>query len=65
MIDKLAINAKMTSTTQANSNSGEVYTKMIAIAAGSIVFMWGIGDDGARTDIGINYYKYKKSTHII
>lgn len=55
MIDRLAINAKMTPVVQqqASSNPGEGggYTKMVAIAAGPLVFMWGVGDEGSRTDI--------------
>jgi hypothetical protein len=51
MIDRLAINAKITSS-QNSTNSGDGYSKMIAIAAGSVVFMWGINEEGSRTDIG-------------
>lgn len=54
MIDRLAINAKMTlgqSSSAGNSDSAN-NAKMVAIAAGGLVFMWAVSDDGHRTDIG-------------
>jgi len=55
MIDRLAINAKITpgqtgSAAAAATNEG--YSKMVVIAAGSTVIMWGVKDEGTRTDIG-------------
>ncbi|CAL8099797.1 unnamed protein product [Orchesella dallaii] len=52
LIDRLAINAKMTLGQGSSSSGNESNAKMVAIAAGSIVFMWGVSDDGHRTDIG-------------
>ena len=49
MIDRLAINAKLGS---AGSSASESSAKMVAIAAGAVVFMWGVSDEGNRTDIG-------------
>ncbi|CAG7835898.1 unnamed protein product [Allacma fusca] len=51
MIDRLAINAKM-GPGQSVNTSGEGVAKMVAIAAGCSVCMWGVTDDGTRTDIG-------------
>jgi hypothetical protein len=54
MIDRLAINAKITPGQTGNSaaGAGEGYSKMVAIAAGAHVIMWGVRDEGSRTDIG-------------
>ena len=51
MIDRLAINAKMGSS---QASAGEGVAKMVAIAAGCSVCMWGVTDDGNKTDIGMN-----------
>jgi hypothetical protein len=55
MIDRLAINAKVgPGSSSGSSGSGnEQYGKMIAIAAGQSVYMWGVSDDGHRNDIGM------------
>lgn len=52
IIDRLAINAKMTLGQTGNSSNESNTIKMVAIAAGSVVFMWSVSDDGSRTDIG-------------
>jgi len=51
IIDRLAINAKLGST---GSSSTDTSAKMVAIAAGPVVFMWGVSDEGNRSDIGKN-----------
>uniref|UniRef100_U5EQL8 Putative seta binding protein sb1 n=1 Tax=Corethrella appendiculata TaxID=1370023 RepID=U5EQL8_9DIPT len=48
-IERIAINAKMNLTT-----SGEqAHSKMIAISYGSQIRLWGISEDGTKTDVGI------------
>lgn len=42
MIDRLAINAKLSSSGSGNSGGD----KMVAIAAKSEVIMWGVSDEG-------------------
>lgn len=51
-IDRVALNAKMTSGAQ-NQSSSSSETKMVALASGSTIRLWAITDDGQRTDIGI------------
>lgn len=45
-IERIAINAKMGS-----GSAGEA-TKMVAISYGSQVRLWGISEDGTKTNIG-------------
>ena len=59
MIDRLAINAKMGSSQTASS--GEGVAKMVAIAAGCSVCMWGVTDDGNKTDIGTKSFAFNNS----
>lgn len=48
VIERIALNAKVVVT-----NQSENTTKMLAISYGSQVRLWGITEDGTRTDIGI------------
>lgn len=48
-IERIAINAKMGS-----GGAGET-SKMVAISYGSQVRLWGISDDGAKTNIGRSF----------
>ena len=57
MIDRLAINAKVgpgqgSSSGSSGSGGNEQFGKMVCIAAGQSVYMWGVSDEGNRTDIG-------------
>lgn len=62
MIDRLALNVKVGSaqgsssgssgTSGAGTGSTENYAKMVAIAASHCVYMWGVSDEGTRSDIG-------------
>lgn len=45
-IERIAINAKVMSANQDNTN------KMVAASAGSIVRLWSISDDGESREIG-------------
>ncbi|PNF23018.1 BTB/POZ domain-containing protein KCTD3 [Cryptotermes secundus] len=46
-IERIAINAKM-----AQGGGGEASSKMVAISYGSQVRLWGVSEDGTRTNIG-------------
>lgn len=46
-IERIAINAKMN-----QSGGGESSSKMVAISYGSQVRLWGVSEDGTRTNIG-------------
>lgn len=48
-IERLAINAKV----NFPSSGEQVLSKMVAISYGSQVRLWGISDDGSKTDVGI------------
>jgi len=52
MIDRLAINAKLGPGQPTTNPAPETFAKMLAISAGSVVYMWGVSDEGNRTDIG-------------
>ncbi|XP_063221701.1 BTB/POZ domain-containing protein KCTD3 isoform X2 [Bacillus rossius redtenbacheri] len=46
-IERIAINAKM-----GQGGGGELSSKMVAISYGSSVRLWGVSEDGARTNVG-------------
>lgn len=46
-IERIAINAKM-----GQAGGGEASSKMVAISYGSQVRLWGVSEDGTRTDVG-------------
>ncbi|XP_069689720.1 BTB/POZ domain-containing protein KCTD3 isoform X2 [Periplaneta americana] len=46
-IERIAINAKM-----GQGGSGEASSKMVAISYGNQVRLWGVSEDGTRTNIG-------------
>lgn len=46
-IEHIAINAKM-----GQGASGDIASKMVAISCGSQVHLWGVSDDGGRTNVG-------------
>lgn len=48
-IERIAINAKMN---VANSAGDQNHTKMIAISYGNQIRLWGISDDGSKSDVG-------------
>jgi BTB/POZ domain-containing protein KCTD3 len=48
VIERIAINAKM----NLSSSSGEQQSKMIAVSLGSQIKLWGLSEDGAKTDVG-------------
>ncbi|XP_058058486.1 SH3KBP1-binding protein 1 [Anopheles bellator] len=48
-IERIAINAKMNLATSAGEQS---HSKMVAISYGSQIRLWGISDDGSKTDVG-------------
>lgn len=49
-IERIAINAKM-----GQGGGGESSSKMVAISYGSQVRLWGVSEDGTRTDVGELY----------
>lgn len=49
-IERIAINAKMSLATSAGEQS---HSKMVAISYGSQIRLWGISEDGGKTDVGI------------
>lgn len=49
-IERIAINAKMSLATSAGEQS---HSKMIAISYGSQIRLWGISEDGSKSDVGI------------
>lgn len=48
-IERIAINAKMSVT----SSGEQSHTKMVAISYGSQIRLWGISEDGTKTDVGV------------
>ena len=54
-VERIAINAKVMSANQDNTN------KMVAASAGSIVRLWSISDDGESREIG--KWRLKKFTY--
>lgn len=46
-IERVAINAKM-----GQGSGGEAATKMVAISYGSQVRLWGVSEDGTRSNVG-------------
>lgn len=52
-IDRVALNARMTSSGGQNQNpNSSSETKMVALASGTTIRLWAITDDGQRNDIG-------------
>lgn len=51
-IDRVALNARMSSTGQPQNSSSSSETKMVALASGTTIRLWAITDDGQRNDIG-------------
>ncbi|XP_058467436.1 BTB/POZ domain-containing protein KCTD3 [Malaya genurostris] len=49
-IERIAINAKMGLATSAGEQS---HSKMVAISYGSQIRLWGISDDGSKSDVGV------------
>ncbi|XP_053682492.1 BTB/POZ domain-containing protein KCTD3 [Sabethes cyaneus] len=49
-IERIAINAKMSLATSAGEQS---HSKMVAISYGSQIRLWGISEDGSKSDVGI------------
>lgn len=49
IIERIAINAKMN---VASSAGDQNHTKMIAISYGNQIRLWGISDDGSKSDVG-------------
>ncbi|XP_058813594.1 BTB/POZ domain-containing protein KCTD3 isoform X2 [Topomyia yanbarensis] len=49
-IERIAINAKMGLATSAGEQS---HSKMVAISYGSQIRLWGISEDGSKSDVGI------------
>lgn len=47
VIERIAINAKL------NLTTSESHSKMVAVSYGSEIRLWGISEDGTKTDIGI------------
>ncbi len=57
-IDRVALNARMTSGGQNQNPNSSSETKMVALASGTTIRLWAITDDGQRNDIGnLSYYK--------
>lgn len=50
VIERIALNAKVVTTAGAQPESG---TKMLAVAYGTQVRLWGISEEGARSEIGM------------
>ena len=50
-IERIAINAKM-----GQGGGGEASSKMVAISYGSQVRLWGVSEDGTRTNIGTSIF---------
>lgn len=51
-IDRVALNARMTSGGQNQNPSSSSETKMVALASATTIRLWAITDDGQRNDIG-------------
>lgn len=51
-IDRVALNARMTSGGQNQNPSSSSETKMVALASGTTIRLWAITDDGQRNDVG-------------
>ena len=54
-IDRAALNARMSGSSQNQSQNSSSETKMVALASASVIRLWAITDDGQRTDIGTLY----------
>lgn len=61
LIERVAINAKMSAAGQQQAAAAEppvgggaagAHNKMLAIAYGSNIKLWSVGDDGSRLDVG-------------
>ena len=58
LIERVAINAKMSAASQQAAAAAEpaagggAHNKMLAIAFGANIRLWGVGDDGSRLDVG-------------
>lgn len=51
-IDRTALNARMSSSGQNQSQSSSSETKMIALASGSTIRLWAITDEGLKSEVG-------------
>lgn len=51
-IDRVALNARMSSSGQNQSQASSSETKMVALASGSTIRLWAITDEGQRSDVG-------------
>ena len=61
-IDRVALNARMTSGGQNQNSSSSSETKMVALASGTQIRLWAITDDGQRNDIGSIFLFYSSHT---
>ena len=59
-IDRAALNAKMSSGSQNQSQNSSTETKMIALASGPSIRLWAVTEDGQRNDIGNYYLNFEK-----
>ncbi len=63
-IDRAALNAKMSSGSQNQSQNSSTETKMIALASGPSIRLWAVTEDGQRNDIGNCYFNFKNIVYL-
>ncbi|XP_044729954.1 BTB/POZ domain-containing protein KCTD3 isoform X2 [Chrysoperla carnea] len=51
-IERVAVNAKLGGGANSTTGTGEQASKMVAVSCGSQVRLWGVSEEGTRTNIG-------------
>ena len=57
LIERVAINAKMAGGQGGGDPGPQHHNKMLAIAYGSTIRLWAVGDDGSKQDVGQSLVK--------
>lgn len=53
-IERVAVNAKLGGTAgSSNAGAAEQASKMVAVSCGNQVHLWGVSEEGTRTNIGM------------